>query len=160
MDNLNNPEKQTCTASPTRVPGRRLKLPSLAVVLLLVGTAFVVTGCYDPYYGRGRVHTGVYANYGTPGPYYYGGTPYGYGYGSRYVGVPRYRTSSAIVVGTAGHRGYYATRPRHRSRVGYRTTSYRRSGSQVRRSRSEVRRGRGSAQRRQRDTDAGEDDAR
>lgn len=112
---------------------RRLMLP-----LLLVASAFVFTGCYDePYYGRGRGYSGVYASYGGPGPYYggygydpyYGSGPgYGYGYGPGYGG-PGYG-STVVAVRTGGRRGYYANRARYRNRAAWRRNrgEFRRGG--------------------------------
>ena len=55
-------------SAPQRRSWRRLMLP-----LLLAASALAFTGCYDePYYGRGRGYSGVYASYGGPGPYYAG----------------------------------------------------------------------------------------
>jgi hypothetical protein len=67
-----------------------------AVTLLLIGAAFVSTGCYeDPaYYGHRNVRAGYYASYAGPESYYgYEPYPYGYGYGPGIgVGVSSYRT--------------------------------------------------------------------
>ena len=102
---------------------RRLTLP-----LLLVASALAFTGCYDePYYGRGRGYTGVYATYGGPGPYYggYGYDPYDPYYGAGYG--PRY--GSTVVAVRSSRRGYYADRGRYRNRGAYvRSRNFRRGG--------------------------------
>jgi hypothetical protein len=150
-------EAETETSPPvTRSRARRFTLKPIVLMLVLATAGFVMTGCNDPYYGRGRAHTGVYASYGTPGPYYRH-DPYGYGYrspygyGSRrgYVG-PRFRTgSAAISVRTGSRGGYYARSPRRGFRSGYRAGTVRRGSGYVRRSGSQARRGgRGVGQRR------------
>ncbi|HSH38924.1 MAG TPA: hypothetical protein VK993_09070 [Chthoniobacterales bacterium] len=81
-------------------PPIRSQVQAAAVVLLLSGTAFVASGCYDDphYYGRRGVRTGYYASYGGRGAYYgCDRYPYGYGYGAGIgIGVSSYRS----------HRGY------------------------------------------------------
>ena len=99
--------------------------------LLLAASALAFTGCYDePYYGRGRGYSGVYASYGGPGPYYggyggYGYDPYGPYYGPRYG--PGY--GSTVVAVRTSRRGYYANRGRWRNRGAYaRSRDFRRRG--------------------------------
>jgi hypothetical protein len=116
---------------------RRPKWKSIALAVMISTAAFVVTGCYhDPYYGRGRVHTGVYASYGTPvyGHGYYG-SPYGYGYAPGYV-RPTYG-HAAIGISTVRTRRHYA--PRSRYYRGTRSAYVR--GTQVRRGTADYRRG-------------------
>ncbi|CAN5295833.1 hypothetical protein BH20VER2_BH20VER2_08240 [soil metagenome] len=155
MNILKNAEAQLC--SPSAGGGaRRFRWKPFALAFLVGTLGFVVTGCNDPYYGRGRVHTGVYATYGTPG-HYYRHDPYGYGYRRGYV-TPRYRTTRGYYGARSGYRtggygvrrgGYYGARSGYRTR-GYAVrrggSQYRRTGRQVRR--SEVRRGRGAASQR------------
>ena len=89
----------------------RSRVKMLAVALLLSGTVFTVTGCYDDphYYGRRGVRAGYYASYGGPGPYYgYDPYPYGYGYGSGIgIGVSSYRSHPGYYRRPYYRRGYY-----------------------------------------------------
>ena len=93
------------------------KLKRTAVVLLLAGTVFVATGCYeDPYYSPRYVRAGYYS---APAPYYghdpYGYSPYGYGYGTGIgIGVSSYRSGYTRY----GRRPYYGREYYGRQRYG------------------------------------------
>ena len=103
----------------------RRRIRAAAIVLLLGGTAFAGSGCYDDphYYGRRGVRTGYYASYGAPGPYH-GYDPYydGYGYGpgvgigvSSYRSYPGYYRRPYYRRGYDGRRGYYRNYGRGRN---------------------------------------------
>ena len=126
------------TRAGTHIGWRIPKWHRFALPIIVLSVALVLTGCYDdPYYGRGRGYTGVYASYGPPGPYYgrgYGYDPYSPYYGRGYVG-PGYG-SGVVAVRTGPRRGYYA------DRRGYRRAALRRDRREFRRGR-EIRRGDG-----------------
>ena len=119
---------------------RRRRLKLAAVALLLMGAAFVSSGCYeDPrYYGHRGVRAGYYASYAGPEPYY-GYEPYGYGYGPGIgVGVSSYRS------------GRYYDRPRYSGRRYDRRRYDRRDGGRRRWDRGGNGEGRRSGDRRER----------
>lgn len=107
-------------SSPAFLLIRRVK--RAAVVLLLAGTGFTATGCYDdPYYRPRYVRAGYYS---APDPYYgydpYAYQPYGYGYGTGVgVGISTYRPGYTRY----GRRPYYGRnhygRPRYHHRGDY-----------------------------------------
>ena len=108
----------------------RARLKAVAIVLLLSGTVFAATGCYDDpyYYGQRGVRAGYYASYGGPGPYYGGYDPYGYGYGYPGYGYG-YGYGTGIGIGVASYRSY----PGYYRRPYYRRGYYGRSGYNNRR---------------------------
>ena len=102
------------TARPTRSKPAAARARSFAVMLVLACLTFVATGCYDDpyYYGRRSMHSGVYASYGAPAPYYYGdGYPYGYATGYGRYSSPYY-ASRGVYVSSSRYRDYDHRRPR------------------------------------------------